>query len=210
MDLDGRPKAQRARSDLLALRLIELAIGAGWRPAECIEFAREAHNLVMSTLSEKVAVRTEESTEEKNGHLTTSRPTAKPEWGSNPETRRRALQTLADQNRTMAEAAEILGVSKGLVTSAAFKLKVSFHGRRSRPKVLRTPVRRIKRAPKFASAGHTHLNGKAAVSLAGNRDVNRHVQRRCPSCNRIFEPIEISQYLCDDCESGRNAGSPRP
>jgi hypothetical protein len=32
------------------------------------------------------------------------------------------------------------------------------------------------------------------------------VQRRCPSCNRVFEPMEISHYLCDDCEGGGHAG----
>jgi hypothetical protein len=140
---------------------------------------------------------------EQTGNGSLPKPPAKLEWGSDREIRRKALQTLADQNRTMAEAAETLGVSLGAVAYTAYKLKISFHGPRGGSKSGRPPVRRIKSLPKFAAA---HLNGKAVANLQGNQDVDKHVQRRCPSCNRVFEPMEISHYLCDDCEGGGHAG----
>jgi hypothetical protein len=65
----------------------------------------------------------------------------------------------------------------------------------------------MKNSPKFASAATAHFNGKAVAKLAPNPDAHQHVQRRCLSCNRIFEPMEISHYLCDDCESGNSASA---
>jgi hypothetical protein len=199
MDIDGRPKAEG--SDPLAFRLLELAVKAGWKPRDCVQFARAAHDFILSAGRQPM---------EQTGNGSLPKPPAKLEWGSDREIRRRALQTLADQNRTMAEAAEALGVSLGTVAYTAYKLKISFHGPRGRSKSGRAPVRRIKSVPKFASAAAPHFNGKAVESLADKRDVGQHVQRRCPSCNRIFEPMEISHHLCDDCESSNYAGSPQP
>jgi hypothetical protein len=48
----GDPRGERTENGLLALKLIELAVAAGWKPRECIGFAREAHKFVMSTLPE--------------------------------------------------------------------------------------------------------------------------------------------------------------
>jgi hypothetical protein len=50
MCLQGEQRGECAESHVLALQLIELAIAAGWKPRECIEFAREAYKFVMSTL----------------------------------------------------------------------------------------------------------------------------------------------------------------
>src|SRR5262245_6397002 len=105
----------------------------------------------------------------------------------------------------MREAAEALGVSYGTVVSAAHKLKICFHGPRGPSKSGRPPVRRIKSAPKFAPPTHARSNGKAVANLAGDPDPHQHVQRRCPFCNRIFEPMAIDHYLCDDCEHGNSA-----
>jgi hypothetical protein len=97
-------------------------------------------------------------------------------------------------------AAKAIGVSYGTVVSAAHKLKIRFHGPRAPSKSGRPPVRRIKSAPKFASPTHVRFSGKAIAKLAGDPDANPHMRRRCPSCNRIFEPMEINHYLCDYCE----------
>jgi hypothetical protein len=230
MEIDGRSKA--TESDPIAYRLLELAIKAGWKPVDCLQFARAAHEFVLSTLPDKVhqkrvasesfelvpTTRSAEASRDQakrpsarrkpavqTGDESLAQRRAKLEWSSNLEIRRRALQTLADQNRTMAEAAETLGVSHSTVASTAFKLKISFHGRRGSQRPRRTAVRSIGGAPKLAKPIHTRVNGKAVASSAGSRSVDQHMQRRCPSCNRIFKPEEISHYLCDDCETGSHA-----
>lgn len=199
MDVDGRPRAEG--SEPLAFRLLELAIKAGWNPTDCVWFAQAARDFILSVGGRSTA---------QTGNESLPQPPAKLEWGRDPEIRRRTLQTLASQNRTMRQAAEALGVSQGTVVSAAYKLKISFHGPRSGQKSGRPPVRRIKNSPKFASAAAAHFNGKAVAKLARNPDAPQHVQRRCLSCNRIFEPMEISHYLCDDCESGNSASVGQP
>src|SRR5262245_11352959 len=107
---------ERVKTDPLALQLIELAVSAGWKPRDCIEFAREALKFVTSTTSEvgaHQAVAPAKDIAVDLGQPGKSTPDFasglhRPEWGPDPETRRKALQALADQNRTMHEAAEIL------------------------------------------------------------------------------------------------------
>src|SRR5262245_42059761 len=97
---------ERAKTDPLALQLIELAVSAGWDPRQCIEFAREALKFVTSTTSEVGPHQTVASAKDiavDLGQSGKSMPVAlpRPKWGPDPETRRSALQALADHNRTM-------------------------------------------------------------------------------------------------------------
>jgi hypothetical protein len=203
----GEPtKGERAESPFLALQLIELAVAAGWKPRECIEFAREAHKFVMSTLPEVAAGRIARSSElgEETGQPSGKRPASPdiPEWGPDIETKRKALHALADQNLMMREAAEILGVSQSVVASMAHKLKIRFHGRRGKR---RPPTATPKATSKLTNGTPVRpaINGAAVAKLLV--PVDRGLRRRCPSCNQIFEPAEVSQYLCDNCESGNHA-----
>jgi hypothetical protein len=217
MYLHGQPKDEGAETGLLALHLIELAIAAGWKPRECIEFVRDAHKFRMSTLPEAATKRKVpgELTKEISEPRSSEGPTGEervphlpncPEWGPDRETRRNALQLLADQNRTMHEAAEILGVSQGAVASAAFKLKISFHGRHrrsSRPAAPKDPESRTK--PTNGSPADALVNGAAVAKRLVDGAVDCRMNRRCPSCNQIFEPAEVTHYLCDDCENSSYA-----
>jgi hypothetical protein len=196
------PRADEGRSNSLALRLLELAIKAGWKPHECIEFAREAHKLITSTLPEAVAGFAARGPEPErkvatNGANDTAPPapatTERPAWGPDPETRRKALQALADKNLMMSEAAEILGVTQSVVASAAHKLKVRFHGRRGRG------LRRQSTANLRNGTPTLRTNGAAAARLLDPAIVDCRLKRRCPSCNQIFEPTGISHYVCEDC-----------
>jgi hypothetical protein len=101
MHANGPQGCECVETDPLALHLIKLAANAGWKPDECIEFAREAYKFVTSTLSEVAVHQT----------VVVAKNTARPEWSSDLETRRKALQELADRNLMMKEAARILGVS---------------------------------------------------------------------------------------------------
>jgi hypothetical protein len=188
-------------TDPLALQLIKLAVNAGWKPRDCIEFAREAHNFVTSTVSEVVAHQTvapaKDIAVDKVARLGKSMPASasaldRPEWGRDFEIRRRALQTLADRKLTLKEAAEILGVSLGTVVYTAHKLKVRFHGRRG-------PARETKAAAQNGCAASMQINGLAKPKLLA--PLNKGVKRRCPTCNQIFQPTEDSHVLCDDCEN---------
>jgi hypothetical protein len=203
----GEPtKGERAESPFLALQLIELAIAAGWKPRECIEFAREAHKFVMSTLPEAAAGHIARSSElgGEIGRPSEKRPASAdiPKWGPDIGTKRNALQALADHNLMMREAAEILGVSRSIVASTAHKLKIRFHGRRGKR---RPPTATPKATSKLTNGtpARPAKNGAAVAKLLV--PVDRGLRRRCPSCNQIFEPAEVSQYLCDDCESGNHA-----
>jgi hypothetical protein len=245
---EGRAEGGRGMNDLLAVRLLELAIRAGWQPGDCVKFAREAHEFVMSTLPEvalqQIGAGTRELAERiprdeatnvpagqhhevsPDHHANGSKPFRKepssarpkgsigvtgeksppqpsrPEWGPAPDTRRNALQALADQNRTMQEAAEILGISWSLVSVTATRLKISFHGRRNR-KPRPAPLKNIKAVAKPAKRTpvHTPVNGEAVAKLLVGQAFGRPMQRRCPSCNQIFEPTQVNHYLCDSCES---------
>jgi hypothetical protein len=210
MYLHGEPKGERAKNRLLALQLIELAIAAGWRPRECIEFAREALEFVLSTLPGAATGRVARSSElgEEIGQPSEKRSERPdiPEWGPDTETRRKALQVLADRNLMMREAAEILGVSHSVVATTAYKLKIRFHGRRGKR---RPPTATPKATSKLTNGtpARSAINGTAVAKLLV--PVDRGLRRRCPSCNQIFEPAEVSQHLCDDCESSNYAGPPR-
>jgi hypothetical protein len=107
----------------------------------------------------------------------------------------------------MREAAEILGVSQSVVASTAFKLKIRFHGRRGKR---RPPTATPKATSKLTNGtpARPAIHGAPVAKLLV--PVDRGLRRRCPSCNQIFEPAEVSQYLCDDCENSNYAGSPRP
>jgi hypothetical protein len=213
MDLHEQPKGERAKTRLLTLQLIELAIAAGWKPRECIAFAREAYKFVMSTLPE--AADQQLAGGSKNGERIAGEDAAeqmaqpgtptneRPKWGPDTATRRHALQALADQNLMMRDAAAILGVSQSVVASTAFKLKISFHGRRDKR---RSPTATPKAGSKLRSGtpARPAINGAAVAKLPV--PVDRGLKRRCPSCNQIFEPAEVSHYLCDDCEGGGHAG----
>jgi hypothetical protein len=204
------------RSDLLALRLLELGIGAGWKPRDCIEFAPQAYKLVTSTLpgaaTQQLVAAAREPVEigqpgrtkgSIDGKRRPHRPSSR-EWGPDLESRRNALQALADQNRTMHEAAKILGVSRSLVASMAGSLKISFHGvrnaHRAAPKKAATPAKLTNGVPTPGL-----ITGAAVWKLVADRSVDRRMKRRCPACNQIFEPTGVSQYLCDDCENGSHA-----
>jgi hypothetical protein len=200
-------RRERAKSDPVALRLVELAVAAGWKPRECIEFAREAYKFLTLTraVHQTVAVAEDIAVDEtvRSGKLVpTSAPSPHPancpEWGSDFEIRRRALQTLADRKLMMKEAAEILGVSLATVAYTAHKLKIRFHGRRGPAKGT------IKATAQNDSVAPAQVNGLAIPKLLAPLD--KGVRRRCPSCNQIFEPAEISHHLCDDCEGGCHAG----
>jgi hypothetical protein len=192
----------RTENGFLALKLIELAVAAGWKPRECIGFAREAHKFVMSTLPEPatgLVARSSEPVKE------IGRP-SHPEWGPDQETRRNALQVLADQNRTLCEAAAILGIKPSLAFTTASKLKVRFHGRRGRK--LQRAARNINAAakPKNRTAISALVNGEAVAHPAPSP----RIRRRCLSCNRIFEPAEVSHPFCNDCEYGNSASAGQP
>jgi hypothetical protein len=199
MDISGRPKEQRAVSDLLALRLIELAIGAGWKPRDCIEFAREAYKFLSSTQPQGATQQLLETHEPPRiDQPPISEDSRPPQWGPDLEARRHALQTLANQNRTMYEAAKILGISKGLVASTARRMNISFHG-----------LRRLhSSAPAETNATAELANGIATTGLVPAAAMDKAVtkqpgeqcmKRRCPACNQIFETTEISDYFCGDC-----------
>lgn len=188
-------------SEYLVFRLLELAIGAGWAPRDCIEFAREAYKLVAPTLPEttthQVVAAREPSRIDQPG---VSEDSPHLEWGQDLESRRNALQTLANQNRTMYEAARVLGISKGLVASTARRLNISFHG-----------IRRLHAAvPMRTGATSEFVNGAKASALVSAATMGEEaskqpvalMKRRCPACNQIFETTEIGDYLCDDCGSG--------
>jgi hypothetical protein len=142
---------ERAKTDPLALQLIELAVSAGWTPRECIEFAREAHKLVTSTASAVGVHQTVAPAKDSAVDLSQpckSVPDAAPalhppKWGPDPGTRRKALQALADKNLTLRQAAEILGVSMSLVGSTAHRLNIKHQ-------VPRSP------RPKAATSGEEH------------------------------------------------------
>jgi hypothetical protein len=250
MYLHERPKGERVKTDLLALHLIEIAIGAGWKSGVCVKFAREAYEFLMSTLpqvgpssSSRVDMKSRSKllppkirpsrayrlasaatvpattqmepspsgrsprlpAQSAGGKGLPPQPT-RPGWDLSPETQRNALQELADQNRSMREAAEILGVSRSLVAQMATKLKIRFHGRvgrRARPvatKNIKAAPKPTKRRPKRAP-----VNGEAIAKLLIGQAVSPRMQRRCPSCNQIFEPAEVSHYLCDSCDNGSYA-----
>jgi hypothetical protein len=207
MYLQGEQRGECAESHVLALQLIELAIGAGWKPRECIEFAREAHEFVMSTLrradQQLAAGRPGAVEDAKETARSAPTTTERPKWGPDIATRRKALQALADQNLMMREAAEILGISQSVVASTAFKLKIRFHGRRGKR---RPPTATPKVTSKLTNGtpAHPSTNGAAVARLLVPAD--RGLRRRCPSCNQVFEPAEVSQYLCDDCEGRGHAG----
>jgi hypothetical protein len=205
MHLPGEPKGERAKSRLLALQLIELAIAAGWKPRECIEFAREAHEFVMSTLPDAAIGLVAGSIElgkdvGRPRERGAQQQPGRPEWGPDSETRRNALQSLADQNRTLREAAKILGISHSLVVVTARRLKVSFHGRRGR-KLHPTASKNTEAPAKPANVTRAGAlpNGAALKKLPVDRSADCRVKRRCPSCNQIFEPAKVSDYICDDC-----------
>jgi hypothetical protein len=195
---------QWVEADPLALKLIELAVNAGWKPRDCIEFAQEAHKFVTSTVSAAGALQTVACAKDIAVDLSEpgkSMPDSalalhRLEWGPHPETRRNALQALADQNRTMREAAEILGIKPSLAFYAARRLKVSFHGPRGRK--LQPAARDLNGAakPKKRTAMHAPVNGEPVADLAGSP----RIQRRCLSCNRIFEPAEIRHSFCNACD----------
>jgi hypothetical protein len=212
MDPRERPKGERAETRLLGLHLIELAIAAGWKPRECIEFARDAHEFVMSTLPEASTGLIVGSSElgKEIGRPREKEPQqqpGRPDWGPDSETRRNALQSLADQNRTLREAAKILGISHSLVVVTARRLKVSFHGRRGRKlhpaasKNIEAPAK-----PKNGTAAGALLNGAALKKSPVDQPGERSMKRRCPSCNQVFEAAKVTDYICDDCESSNYAG----
>jgi hypothetical protein len=166
---------RRINTDPLALQLIELAVSAGWKPRECIEFAREAHKFVTSTVSAVGAHQTVAPAKDiaidlgqSGKSIPDAAPTLhRPEWGPDAETRRNALQALADQNRTMHEAAEILGISSSLVFLTASRLKVRFNGHRGRR--LRPTASKDIEAPaklKKRTAMSAPVNGKAVADPA--------------------------------------------
>jgi hypothetical protein len=126
----------------------------------------------------------------------------RPKWGPDIQTKRKTLQALADRNLMMREAAEILGVSHSVVASTAFKLKIRFHGRRGQR---RPPTATPKATSKLTnSPARLAINDAAVAKLV--MPVDRGLRRRCPSCNQVFEPAEVSHYLCDDCEGRGHAG----
>jgi hypothetical protein len=197
-------------TDPLALQLIKLAVNAGWKPRDCIEFAREAHKFVMSTLrradQQLAAGRPGAVEDAKETARSAPTTTERPKWGPDIATKRKALQALADQNLMMREAAEILGVSHSVVATTAYKLKIRFHGRRGKR---RPPMATPKATSKITNTpARLAINDAAVAKLL--MPVDRGLRRRCPSCNQVFEPAELSQYLCDDCESSNYAGPPRP
>jgi hypothetical protein len=207
----GEPKGERAESRLLALQLIELAIAAGWKSRECIEFAREAHEFVMSTLPESASGRVAGSSEPRGRIDGSSKKISErsdtPKWVPDTEARRIALQRLADQNRTMRESAEILGISPALVSTVAARLKIRFHGRRGRklhPTASKNSGAPTKRGN--GTAAGVLRNGAVLKRLPVDRPADYRMKRRCPSCNRVFEPTQINHYICDDCESCNFAG----
>jgi hypothetical protein len=211
MYVQGEQKGECAESRLLALQLLELAIGAGWKPRECIEFAREAHKFVMSTPPEAATVLVAGSSElgkeiGRPNEKRSVRPDV-PKWGTDTETRRVALQSLADQDRTMRESAEILGISSALVSTVAARLKVHFHGRRGR-RLRPAASKNIEAPAKVVNGTATHAlsNGVALKELPVDRPVDSRMKRRCPSCNQIFEPAKVSDYICDDCGSNNYVG----
>jgi hypothetical protein len=200
------------RNDALALRLLELAVGAGWKPRECIEFAREAYKFLTLTraVHQTVAVAEDIAADEtvrSDKLVSTSAPSPHPancpEWSSDFEIRRRALQTLADRNLMMKDAAELLGISLATVAYTAHKLKIRFHGRRDSRKFHPAPGN-TKAVARNGSPPPAQINGLAIPKLLAPLD--KGVRRRCPSCNQIFEPAEVSHHLCDDCEGGGHAG----
>jgi hypothetical protein len=211
MHANGYQGCQCVETDPLALQLIELAVSAGWKPRECIEFAREALKFVTSSVSAVGVHQTVAPAKDIAGDLgqpgkstPDSAPVLpRPKWGSDSETRRKALQVLADRNLTLREAAEILGISPGLAFATASRLNVRFHGYRSRK--LQPAARSINAAatPKRRRAMNAPVNGKAVADPAASP----RMQRRCLSCNRIFEPAEISQPFCNDCEYGNSASA---
>jgi hypothetical protein len=206
MHLHGDPRGERAENGLLALKLIELAVAAGWKPRECIGFAREAHRFIVSTLPEPATGLVACSSKPRKE---TGRP-SHPEWGPDSETRRNALQALADKNLTLREAAKILGIGPSLACTTASRLKVSFHGRRSRK--LQPAARNINAAakPKKRTAMNAPGNGEAAAKLLTGPAASPRMQRRCLSCKRIYEPAEISHPFCNDCEYGNSAPAGQP
>lgn len=216
MHLHGRPQGGRARTDLLALHLVELAVAAGWEAGDCMEFARAAYKFIMSTRPEAATqqlvaaarelaeIRQPRGSKDRTGRKSLPHRPSCREWGFDPEAQRNALQTLADQNRTMRDAAEILGVSYGRVATSAAKLKISFHGRRGRRARPAAPTK-TKPAAKLTKGTPT-INSTAVATLVAGQPPDRRVKRRCPSCNGIFEPTEVNHYLCDDCEDSRYAG----
>jgi hypothetical protein len=193
-------------TDALALWLLELAIAAGWKPRECMEFAREAHKFIISTLPGPATGRVARASEPGKE---IGRP-SHPGWGPDPETRRNALQTLADKNLTLREAAEILGISPGLAFATASRLNVRFHGRRGRK--LQPAARNINAAvkPKKRTAMHAPVNGEAVAKSPMGPAASPRMQRRCLSCNRIFEPAKISHPFCNHCEYGNSAAAGQP
>jgi hypothetical protein len=212
MDLHGRPKSERTETRLLGLHLIELAIAAGWKPRECIEFARDAYEFVMSTLPEAATGRVAGSSElgkeiGQPSEKGLQQQPGRPEWGPDSETRRNALQSLADQNRSLREAAKILNISPSLVAVTARRLKVSFHGHRGRKlrptasKDIEAPAR-----PANGAAADVVPNGATLKRLPADGPADCRMKRRCPACNQIFEPANLSDYICDDCESSDHAG----
>jgi hypothetical protein len=211
MQLHGEQKSEPANTRPLALRLIELAIAAGWKPRECIAFALEAHEFVMSTLrraDQQLAAGTPGAAEDaKETARSATATTERPKWGPDTATRRKVLQALADQNLMMREAAEILGVSHGVVATTAYKLKIRFHGRRGKRRPP-TATPKATSKPTNGTPARPSTNGAAVARLLVPAD--RGLRRRCPSCNQVFEPAELSQYLCGDCESSSYAGPPRP
>src|SRR5262245_41056389 len=94
---------QWVEGDPLALKLIELAVNAGWKPRDCIEFAQEAHKFVTSTVSAAGAHHTVAAAKDiavDLGQLGKSTPDSapglhRPEWSPDPETRRKTLRALA-------------------------------------------------------------------------------------------------------------------
>src|SRR5262245_6551953 len=165
---------ERAKTDPLALQLIELAVSAGWAPRECIEFAREAHKLVTSTAS--VVGTHQPVAPAKNiavdlGQPGKSTPDSalrlhRPEWGPDPETRLKTLHAAAALKLRSKEAANILGVTTSTVTSAAHKLKIRFHRRRGRKPQRAAGDINGAAKPKKRTAMHVSVNGKAVAHPA--------------------------------------------
>ena len=189
------------KPDPLALRLLEVAVTAGWKPHECLEFAREAYRFLTSTRPEVAVAQSVRPAADPSAKPTphlkpSSGRVSCPEWNGDLEVRRKALQTLADRNLMMKEAAELLGVSLATVASTAHRLEIRFHGRRGRGRS-RPAQGKIK-----ATAENEFL---APALLA---PVDAGLKRRCPACNKVFRPTELHHVLCDDCENKQYAARP--
>jgi hypothetical protein len=199
---DKEQRRERAKADPLALRLIEVGIGAGWNSHDCLQFAREAYEFLRSTVPE-VAIRNagDGSAKLVPRSKPSSRPVKGPEWSHDLEIRRRALQTLADRNLMMKEAAEVLGISVATVASTAHRLRIRFHGRRGSRKS--HPAQGTIRNS-FPTSAPT--NGLGIPKLLATVDAG--VKRRCPGCNQIFRPTELHHVLCDGCENRQYAAPP--